>query len=95
VENLNTSRAFLAGAGTQTAGLAFGGNTPSITGATESYNGTSWTTSSASMATARASLGGAGTQTAGLAFGGLAPSTTAATEEFTGAFESTVTLTTS
>jgi hypothetical protein len=41
--NLNTARSTLAGAGTQTAGLAFGGNIPPLTGATESYNGTSWT----------------------------------------------------
>jgi hypothetical protein len=33
----------LAGAGTQTAGLAFGGDTPSATGATEEYDGTTWT----------------------------------------------------
>jgi hypothetical protein len=32
----------LAGAGTQTATLAFGGSPP-ITGATEEYDGTSWT----------------------------------------------------
>jgi hypothetical protein len=41
---LNTAR-FLAGAGTQTAGLAFGGGNPSVTGATEEYDGNSWTTS--------------------------------------------------
>src|SRR6056300_477440 len=39
--NLNTARSALGGAGTQTAALAFAG-TPT-TGATESYNGTSWT----------------------------------------------------
>jgi hypothetical protein len=37
-----TGREHLAGAGTQTAGLAFGG-TPDST-ATEKYDGTSWTT---------------------------------------------------
>jgi hypothetical protein len=32
------------GAGTQTAALAFGGSTPpKVTGATEEYDGTSWT----------------------------------------------------
>jgi hypothetical protein len=42
---LNTARYGLAGAGTQTAGLIFGGYvaTPTSTGATEEYNGTSWT----------------------------------------------------
>jgi hypothetical protein len=38
---MNTARRFLAGAGIQTAALGFGGN-PST--ATESWNGTSWTT---------------------------------------------------
>jgi hypothetical protein len=41
--NMNTAREGLAGAGTQTAALAFGGNVPPYTGATEEYNGTSWT----------------------------------------------------
>jgi hypothetical protein len=40
---LNTAREQLAGAGIQTAALAFGGLTTSFTGATESYNGTAWT----------------------------------------------------
>jgi hypothetical protein len=38
-----SKRFFSAGAGTQTAALAFGGQP--VTAATESYNGTSWTTS--------------------------------------------------
>jgi hypothetical protein len=29
--------------GTQTAGLAFGGYLPSVTGATEEYDGSTWT----------------------------------------------------
>jgi hypothetical protein len=37
-DELNTARNSLAGAGTQTSALAFGGNTGSITGATEEYN---------------------------------------------------------
>jgi hypothetical protein len=57
---LNTARRALGtGCGTQTAGLAFGGNSP-ITGATEEYNGTSWATSPGSLNTARRSLRGAG-----------------------------------
>ena len=35
--NLNTARTRLAGAGTQTATVAFGGAAPSTTGATEEY----------------------------------------------------------
>jgi hypothetical protein len=53
-----------------------------FSGATEEYDGSTWTTSPASLATAR-NLGGAGTQTAALAFGGYSPTT--ATEEWTGA----------
>jgi hypothetical protein len=46
--SLNTARQTLGGAGIQTAALAFGGFTPpTITGATESYNGTSWTSNPA------------------------------------------------
>jgi hypothetical protein len=61
----------LGGAGTQTAGLAFGGNLPPFTGATEEYNGSTWTYKSCKVLnTARFALAGAGTQTAALAFGG-------------------------
>jgi hypothetical protein len=67
--NLNTAREYLAGAGTQTAALAFGGFIPPYTGATEEYNGATWT-NPGSLNTARYGLAGAGTQTAGLAFGG-------------------------
>ena len=67
----------------QTLGLIFGGRTPSITGATELWNGTSWTSNPNSMTIAKAALAGAGTQAAGLAFGGFTASPSA-TEEFTG-----------
>jgi hypothetical protein len=82
--NLNTGRVTLAGAGTQTAGLAAGGDpTGSGTagnGASEVYNGTSWTIVG-SMNIARRYLAGAGTQTAGLAFGGGPPASNS-TEEY-------------
>src|SRR6056300_477300 len=73
--NLNTARAYLAGIGTQTAGLATGGETPTVTGATETYNGTSWTEVN-DLNTARYVLGGAGADnTSALVFGGFpAPS---------------------
>ena len=80
------------GAGTQTAGLAFGGSTgnpgaqPS-TNATEEYNGSGWSTGG-NLNEARRGLGGAGTQIAGLAFAGSpSPSdsnTTNLTEEYNG-----------
>jgi hypothetical protein len=40
-------------AGIQTAALAFGGETPPATAATEEYDGTTWTTSPGSLNTAR------------------------------------------
>jgi hypothetical protein len=51
--------------------LAFGGEiNPPTTGATEEYDGSSWTSNPTGLNTARYDLTGAGTQTAGLAFGG-------------------------
>jgi hypothetical protein len=49
---LNTARRALAGCGTQTAALAFGG-TPPITGATEEYDGSTWTSNPTGLNTAR------------------------------------------
>jgi len=43
--NLNTARYYLAGAGTQNAGLCMGGYTGSAySNVTEEYNGTTWST---------------------------------------------------
>ena len=70
--NLNTSRRWMGTSGTQTAALAFGGDPPT-TGATESYNGTSWTEVN-DLNTARYGLTGAGTvDTASLAITGYDP----------------------
>jgi hypothetical protein len=52
-------------------------------GATELYDGTSWTATT-SMGTTRQQLGGVGTQASALAFGGYTTAATAATEEWTG-----------
>jgi hypothetical protein len=73
--------------------LAFGGNNPTVSVATELYDGSTWTTNPTGLGTGRYSLGAAGTQTAGLAFGGNTPPVTAATEEWTGAGPVTVTIT--
>ena len=79
---LSTARSNLAGAGTNTAALAFGGalGAPSYTlvACTETYNGTSWSAGGA-LSTARYSLAGAGTNTAALAFGGRTPALSAVT----------------
>ena len=88
---IQTNRDSLAGAGTQTAALAFGGDSqtggaPSATptGATEEFNGSSWSEQS-DMSTARRLLAGSGTQTAALASTGYAPpSNTNAVEEYNG-----------
>ena len=61
--DLNTARSGLAGAGTQTAGLAFGGQ-PS-TAITESYNGSAWTEVN-DLNTARYTGAGFGTSTAAI-----------------------------
>ncbi len=62
----------LAGAGTSTSSLVFGGNFPpsAETTRTETWNGTNWTETS-DLSTAREKLAGAGAyNTSALAFGG-------------------------
>ena len=66
--DLNTARRLLAGAGTQTAGLAYGGHPPNLNNS-EEYDGTSWTEGN-NLNTGRRGLVGAGIQTAALAMGG-------------------------
>ena len=77
--DLNTARGQIAGCGTQTAALAIAGS-PAPT-ATESYDGSTWTTSPATLATGRYDTNGIGTRTAALAAGGD-PGVLSATEEF-------------
>jgi hypothetical protein len=83
--NMGTARYALVGAGTQTAGLGFGGYTdPGFSAATEEYDGSAWS-AGGSLNTGRAGPGGAGTQTSALAFGGQAsPGATGATELYNG-----------
>ena len=87
--NMNVTRddSPTSGAGTQTAGLVFGGETsPGNDTETESYNGTNWTAVNA-MNTARNHGGGVGaTNTAALAFGGVNPGSASlnATENWNG-----------
>jgi hypothetical protein len=82
---LNTARASVAGAGIQTAALAFGGaNTPGVLSSSESYNGTSWTNTN-SLNTARRTLGGCGaSNTSAVAFGGYTTVASGATEVWNG-----------
>jgi hypothetical protein len=77
--SLNTARTGVgAGAtGTQDAALVMGGFSPpgSTTTATESYNGSTWTTLPATLNTARMEGGSTGTTTAAIFFQGRSPST--------------------
>jgi hypothetical protein len=80
---MKTARRLLAGAGTQTAGLAFGGFTTTAVNNTEEYSGFSWS-AGGNLGTARYALAGAGIQTAGLGFGGYAGTPKNNTEEYDG-----------
>ena len=83
--NLGTARRQLGGAGTQTAGLAIGGDTdPGYSALTEEYNGSSWTAGGA-LPVAKDIAGSCGTQTAGLSFAGsTGGGNVATTEEYDG-----------
>jgi hypothetical protein len=85
--DLNSARyRMMGGAGTLTAGLAVGGanNDPSpTTNDVESYNGTSWTTST-NFPIDAADIGMTGTATASLAIGGNGPNNTDGVYNFNG-----------
>lgn len=85
--NLPTATKDLAGAGIQTAALAFGGKIAPgpVVASSYSYDGSSWT-ATPSLSTAREHLEGVGTSTAALAAGGSTGSVTTATEEFGGSW---------
>ena len=87
VADLNTGRYTGAGCGTQTAALYACGNTGSITGVSEIWDGTAWA-ATATASEARQGLGGAGTTSAAAIYGGinppLSPAFRATTEEYTG-----------
>jgi hypothetical protein len=81
---LITARNGLAGAGIQTAALAFGGDvSPPITNLTEEYNGSGWAVGG-TLNQQRKDFGGAGTQTAGLGFGGYNSGSVNNSEEYNG-----------
>ena len=98
---MNTQRRGGGGVGIQTAALCFGGAgppsaSPSYTTLTENYDGSTWTTNSATLATASSSQDGMGTNTAALLAGGSpnTPPNNTETEEYNFAV-TTQTLTTS
>ena len=80
---MNTARRRLSAAGTQTAALGFAGYLPPYSSATESYDGSSWTSLSP-INTARQSATGFGIQTAAILAGGDTGSSSSATELWDG-----------
>ena len=69
-------------AGTQTAGLFYGGSAPSAVTTSLSYNGSSWTATN-SLAVKKTQGAGFGTQTAAIAAGGSNPALGSGTSPFT------------
>jgi len=80
--NMPSATSYFATAGSQTAGLMFGG-TPGVSSQCFKYDGTTWT-SSGSLATATKQGAGTGIQTAALCCGGEVPAVTTITQEFNG-----------
>ena len=81
--DLNTARGEGGSAGTQTAALAFGGETPPDIAITEAYNGSTWTELNDLNATRRVQ-GSNGTQTSALSYGGVPVPTHDETELWNG-----------
>lgn len=82
--NVNTARNYLAGMGTQTAGLVAGGYSGTNVNNSEEYDGTSWTEGN-NINTTRSNWSGGGTQTAGWGCGGyIGPAVSANTELYDG-----------
>jgi hypothetical protein len=83
VNDLNTARNSLGFSGTQTAALAFAGNTPPYTGKTEQWDGSTWT-ERADLSTSRYAVGAGGASSASaIVFGGDTTAPVANTEEWT------------
>ena len=74
--DLNTARNTLGGTGTSTAAIAFGGEVSGPSSHTETWNGSSWTTSPNSLNTPTRSNSGFGTTSSAINMGGLYPSPT-------------------
>jgi hypothetical protein len=74
------------GTGSGTGGIVAGGATPpnAVTGATELYNGTTWTSSPASLSTARYDIATFGTDINAVSATGRTPTALTTVEEWTG-----------
>ena len=76
--SLNTGRAYSGSAGNAPdSAMVFGGETPSATGATETYDGSAWTTVPATLNTPRTYVMSFGVTTASMCVGGTPPQTAA------------------
>jgi len=82
--DLTPVRAYTAAAGTQTAGVTFGGYWSSNISNTDEYNGSTWS-ASGNLISAKRMHGGAGTQNAALAIGGYTSTFITGCEEYNGA----------
>ena len=81
--NINTARGLGAGCGAlSTAGIIAGGDIPGYTTATESWNGSTWTTVNALPTATGNGVGSCGTQTAGLIWSGQNPGDPTAEETY-------------
>jgi len=86
--NLNSARISTAAGGDTTAGIVFGGEIrpgPAVSNKLEKWDGTSWTTSPATMGTGRMGTGralGTGSATANIASGGYTTTPVNTTEEY-------------
>ncbi len=89
--NLNLSKRDMALFGAQNAATLTGGQgiNATVRTSTELFNGTTWTTSTGSLAVAKMQMGNAGTQYAGFIAGGSTGSVIAVTQLFNGSIWST------
>jgi len=81
--SLNQARCDLAGCGTVSAALVFGGYYTDILSTTEKWSGSSWATSG-SLNTARMAFGGCGTSSSALSVGGYSTTYLSTTEVWSG-----------
>jgi len=83
--DINTGRIYVAGGGTQTSGIFMGGSTPPYSAAVETYNGSTWSTSPASLNSARTALSGsASSATNAICYGADSAPLSQLTESFDG-----------
>ncbi len=88
--SLNVSRTGIAGCGTTSGALSFGGGTTARVATTEKWNGSAWATTT-DLTNPRISLAGCGTTSGALSFGGGTTARVATTEKWNGSAWATTT----